>query len=649
MRVPAPSRSSSERFGRGRRLVLFLAPGAAWAAFVFGVVGFRVPPGPETPTQWAILAATCVCLAAVHAGFAELVAASLAGRRRFGLAAGAAAIALGVGYAVLALSLLKFVAVRAHLRLSDLRFVAGSLRQLAGESTPRERDLLLLGAVLPTALAVAWFVWLRSTRSPARALARRWGSRVLVAGLASATLLAALRPEARWLLRTLVPETALAARWFDESRFAAARVNPDPARQARIAPYRVSEPPAQWDVVVVMLESVPWKRVFGAEARPGTTPRLAELAQESSRFERAYASSVHSDYAQTSILASLFPQKFPHHDFFVDLAYPRLLPWDLLAPLGWRSAIFSTQNERWGNMRAFLETPALDTFRHAPDFPAARRRGRGVETKIFEEETVPAFLEWVASEPARPFVAYLNFQATHFPYIVPPEAEGAGARELPPGVSFLHYPPELAPLLLERFHAALAYQDFWLGRLIDGLRAQGRWERTALLVVADHGEAFHEHGQVTHGTSLYEEQIRVPMLLRIPDRAPRTVAEPVSTLDALPTLYRAMGLPRHGALQGRDDLLEAPASARFVPFCVQGMTSARGLVSERWKWFYDADRAVGALFDLVADPRERRNLASRQPAQAPALAADLDRFFEAQLGFYRVRMWRDGWYAPRLP
>ena len=118
-----------------------------------------------------------------------------------------------------------------------------------------------------------------------------------------------------------------------------------------------------------MLESIPWSRLHGPLARPGSTPALDALAAESTIFDRAYATATHSDYTQKSILASLHPRKYQGHDFFTRLDYPRLLPWDLLQPLGYRTAVFSCQNEAWGNMEAFLKTSRLDLFRHSPDWP----------------------------------------------------------------------------------------------------------------------------------------------------------------------------------------------------------------------------------------------------------------------------------------
>jgi arylsulfatase A-like enzyme len=430
---------------------------------------------------------------------------------------------------------------------------------------------------------------------------------------------------------------------------------PDPARHRRIEPYAAPATFRRANVLVLMLESVPWSRLFGPLARRKSTPRLLALAAESTNFARAYATATHSDYAQTSILASLHPRRFDRHDFFADLSYPHSLPWDLLQPLGYRSAVFSCQNERWGNMIAFLKTPRLDLLRHSPDWPDAPRRGEGVESKVFESTPVESFLSWVAAAPERPFVAYLNFQATHYPYVVPPgEPEPYAPATIDFPTTFLSYPRDKIAVMENRFHNALAYVDRAVGRVVDGLAAAGAWENTILLVVSDHGEAFYEHGIPTHGSTLHEEQIRTAMFLRLPGEAPRTVAAPVSVLDALPTIFRFMGLPEPGNFQGRSDVLDpdyehVAAAARAVPLTIQGMTNEDGLLLGDRKLIVNWDRGERVLFDLARDPDERRNLAAAEPAAAAALDRELTRLVLDQLAYYRERGWERGFYPPKLP
>jgi arylsulfatase A-like enzyme len=634
---------------RARRRLEIL-PGAAWGATLFVAFAFVVEPRAQKASQLVTLLLLALCAALTHGG---LFAAAAGAARRAGAWADALlALAAGGLYAFLALSIVKFSVTRSHLRFEDLWFLATSARQAAGEGTGAERGWLLGAALAPLVLAAAFAALLRTLRRRGDGLGVRRGLGLAGVGLSGFLLLVAAVPAGRFAATTLLPGSSALARGLERLLEPRPAWNPDPARQDRLRAAAPAAPPRRWNLLVLMLESVPWKRLYGPDARPGSTPRLDELARESIAFERAYAASTHSDYAQTSILASLYPRKSDAHDYFIRIDYPRTLPWDALGPLGWRSSVHSCQNERWGNMISFLRTPHLGLLRHAPDFPGAPRRGEGSQTKVFEEAVVDAFIDWARAEPGRPFVAYVNFQATHYPYVWPasftPPYPVAG---LDPSTTFLDYPRERVPQMLDRFHNALAYVDRETGRLVDGLAAAGLWESTVLVMVADHGEAFDEHGLVTHGTSLLEEQVRVPLLVRIPGGAPRVVAEPVSALDALPAVYRALGLPRPATVQGRDDVLDPGYAAGDRPlfFSIQGMTREDGLISGGWKLLVNHDRRDVGLYELGGDPAERYNLRLDRPEQVRRLNDALAAFLGAQLGYYGARGWESGWGPPRLP
>ena len=649
---------SGDRSGGSGELQVFLACGIVWCAACYALIATRLAPPPRL-SGYAILAFQLLFLGLGHA--AAWTAASRGGARflaahRWGRVYHAAlALAAGTAYAWLTLSLLKYALTRSHLRYEDLWFVAGSLRQLGGEGSARERLALLAAAALPFVLAIALYVALRWRSGDRRPLSAR--TLLLLAVLAAGGFAVTCwrYPYARYAAGTLLPETSWVARRL-QGRSAvgdlARAFMPDPARHARIARYAAPAELRRANVLVLMLESIPWSRLFGPLARPTATPNLLALARESILFDRAYASATHSDYAQTSILASLHPRKFAGHDYFTDLSYPRTLLWDLLAPLGYRTAVFSCQNERWGNMIAFLETPALGVFRHSPDWPAAPRRGDGPESKVFEPTPIAAFADWLAEAPDEPFAAYLNFQATHYPYMVPP---GAPEPYQPAAIDFpttyLSYPRERIAVMENRFYNALAYVDTQVARLVEELRAAGVWENTVLLVVSDHGEAFYEHGVPTHGTMLLEEQVRTAMFLRLPGEPPRRILEPVSVLDALPAIARWQGLPPHGNFQGRSDILapDYAAADRPLLFTIQGMTQEDALLVGQRKYLVNWDRQERALFDLASDPGERVNLLTARPQEVGELDRIFTRLLRDQLAYYRARAWEQGWYPPRLP
>ena len=109
-------------------------------------------------------------------------------------------------------------------------------------------------------------------------------------------------------------------------------------------------------------------------------------------------------------------------------------------------------------------------------------------------------------------------------------------------------------LLAGRYDGEIAYMDAELGRLLDGLATLGLADRTVVMVVGDHGEAFREHGTQYHGFRLYEEEVRVPFIvgdlggdLPTPPRPPAMA----TTLDVAPTLLDLAGLPIPPTMRGR--------------------------------------------------------------------------------------------------
>lgn len=669
--MPRATASASD----GPPLQVFLGAGMVYAALLFWACAFRFEPPPPTRGAFVVLAFFAVFVGLAHGALTALAATllwRLSGLRRSALACDVlSALGLGALYAWMGLSLWKFALARAHLRFEDLWFALGSLRQLGDEGSAQERAMLLATLLAPFVLALALFASLRATRRGAPDGGRTGataGSLLVLAGVAIVAILILCwrYPYARTVAGTLAPETSwLRRQWSGATSLARMPgggqplgFSPDPARSARIArgvPIERAAPAAavgRYNVVVLMLESVPWSRLFGPLARPAATPRMNALAAESIVFARAYATATHSDYAQTSILAALHPRKFERHDYFIDLAYPRTLIWDLLQPAGYRTAMFSCQNEGWGNMQAFLKTPGLELFRHSPDWPEAPRRGKGSESKVFEATPVAAFGAWLREVEGEPFLSYLNFQATHYPYVIPPDATPLyepSALDFP--TTFLSYPIDRIPVMENRFYNALRSVDTAVGEVVDALRAAGVWERTVLLVVSDHGEAFYEHGVPTHGTSLLEEQIRTAAFLRLPGAPARVVSEPVSVLDLVPAMARFLGLPPHGNFQGRSDILDPGYSARGRPFLftIQGITQEDGLLADDWKLIENRDRRERALFDLGADPGEFSNLAATEPERLLALERQLAALLDQQLAYYRGRGWESGWYPPRLP
>ncbi len=635
---------------------VFAATGCLFAGQLLLMLPAVFDLGRTAPARWLPIAASLILLGASEGALLGLangaLERALAGASTRWLAALdlAKALLLAALVALSGAAMLKFRATGGHLRRSDLWFAYANWRQLLAEAQPREVTALLLLPAGVVAIAALGFAALRWTRRRAKSPPLARALAVAASAIAALAVLWTQSPNTTRFAREFVPE----ARWL-HARFAARQDlgTPDEATReaagAPIAPYRPVAPTQPLNLVLVMLESLSWDLV---DRHSAAAPNLIRRHEEGVAFTRAYSPSTHSDYAQMAVLSSLHPRKYPDHDFYQRLDYPRTLLWDALAPAGYTTAMFSCQNERWGNMLRYLDTPGLEVLRHAPDWPRAARHGEGVESKVFEETPVREWQAWLERGAVEPFFTYLNFQATHFPYSVPPGAPqpfAPFALDFP--ATFVAYPHDKTPVMANRFANALAYADTWLGEVVATLESRGLAERTVLAVAADHGEAFYEHGQPTHGTSLYEEQVRSLLLFRAPGLEPRRVAEPVSLLDVAPTALRLLGLPPHGNFQGRTDILDPSyrAAGRSFAFTLQGLVHQDGLLRDDMKWIVDHDQGELRLFDLRTDPAELRDIAPDRPDLAAALAAELDDFLARQLNYYRDRGWERGRYPPRLP
>lgn len=158
-------------------------------------------------------------------------------------------------------------------------------------------------------------------------------------------------------------------------------------------------------------------------------------------------------------------------------------------------------------------------------------------------------------------------------------------------------------------------------------------EDALLIVTADHGEEFGDHGGLGHMTTLHREQVHVPLLLHWPRvLRPGRVETPVSLLDLYPTLVELLGLPDPGALRGESlvPLLERKTKAAPRPFVAELNLDGRRLTSIRWgdwRLIWDSGAAgVGKLYELSRDPTESTDLSRQRPDVALALSDSLARW-----------------------
>jgi arylsulfatase A-like enzyme len=190
----------------------------------------------------------------------------------------------------------------------------------------------------------------------------------------------------------------------------------------------------------------------------------------------------------------------------------------------------------------------------------------------------------------------------------------------------------------ERYDGEIAFVDQQLGRLLDFVQQGSLKDKTAIIVSSDHGEAFGEHGLYRHGFEVWEELIRVPLIVHVPGVAAKRETARRSLIDLAPTILEMMGveLPAAGAKDAMSgyslvpDLVRpssesSPARAIFADLCAGPFNDERqALIEDDMKIITAMGRPVG-IYDLAKDPGEKNNLLA-DPQQASIMKAKLASF-----------------------
>lgn len=244
----------------------------------------------------------------------------------------------------------------------------------------------------------------------------------------------------------------------------------------------------------------------------------------------------------------------------------------------------------------------------------------------------------------RPFFLFLHFYDPHWHYDAPEPYRAAFDRGYRGKLSGLwqdfsrrepaQVPPEDLRHILALYDGEIRYTDHQLGRILDHLASRGLDRSTLVLVTSDHGEEFLEHGSWEHQKTLYEEVVRIPLVVRRPGAGPRREAAQVSLLDVAPTLLEFAGIAPDSPLPGRS--LLSPLGEREAAGETDHTTDGTHKLflragAGRWKAIFSlarVDRAVAReeWFDLAADPRETRSVPPPPAVADPIRARALDRW-----------------------
>ncbi len=369
------------------------------------------------------------------------------------------------------------------------------------------------------------------------------------------------------------------------------------------------------NVVMVFLESTRTSATTPYNADLDTTPFLAELAKDSLLVENAYTVVPHTSKALVAGHCGVAPPL----DSVNTEAEPDILPAqcvpDLLKEQGYATAFFQSATETFERRRM-----TVTNFGHENFFPLEAMPREGfAEANYFgyeDDVMLEPSADWLEQQKVagRPFMASYLTVTAHHDYVVP---EGFEEKKYAEDEE------------LNRYLNTVAYQDRFLEKLIQEYKDLGLYEDTIFVVMGDHGEGFGEHGRRQHDDTIYEEGLKVPMLIHDPERFDSGVRieGPANQLDLLPTLTGLLGYDITGGTYPGSPLYALP-DGRPVMFSCYHDRKCLASIEGSEKYIYHFDNQDEEFFDLAEDPAEKSNIIDEQPAE------EIERRREELLAWY---------------
>ncbi len=237
-------------------------------------------------------------------------------------------------------------------------------------------------------------------------------------------------------------------------------------------------------------------------------------------------------------------------------------------------------------------------------------------------------LDWIARNGDRPFFMMLHYMDPHDPYFAHPWNGEAFARVANPN-------PErgLADRYRSAYDGEISYLDGQLERLFKGLKARGVYDRTVIVLTSDHGEEFCDHGGWWHGTTLYDEQIAVPLIVKPPAGGLAGVVNEglASSVDIAPTMLAIAGIAVPETMVGKPlgliGTAPPPRDHSFAESALEG-NILQSYRTDTWKLIHanpgnPRGLPESQLFEVANDPGEQRDVFSGRPQEAGALASGM--------------------------
>ncbi|MFO0675404.1 MAG: sulfatase [Polyangiaceae bacterium] len=377
-----------------------------------------------------------------------------------------------------------------------------------------------------------------------------------------------------------------------------ARATSVPAATATVAKTSgTSFGPGPWNVLLLSIDSLRTDMPWNGYPRP-ITPRLSELHAKSIAYRSGYATSSFTSKSVAGMISGKYPSEMARTgDFFTKYLGSNRFMCETLKDAN-VPCVAAHAHAYFGNGTSGFEQ-GFTTWKLVPAIPFDYNKDPYVTSDKLGPLAIATLTE--VAKDARPFFAWFHFMDPHDEY--------KGHKESP---HFGSKPRDL-------YDEEVFWTDLWVGKVLDFVESQPWATKTMIIVTADHGEAFGEHGLTRHAHELWEVLVHVPWFFSIPGANHRLIDEPRGHVDLVPTILDALGQKPDPSLAGTSLLPElrgesAPPRDVIVDLPEDEYNERRrALVHGTKKLIAFGEDKWFALYDLAADPKEADDLARKDP------------------------------------
>jgi arylsulfatase A-like enzyme len=381
--------------------------------------------------------------------------------------------------------------------------------------------------------------------------------------------------------------------------------------------FKTKSNPAPLNIILYVIDALRADHLglYGYERN--TSPNIDALAKESLVFEHCIAQAPWTRSSMASLLTSTYPdvngmitdrERVPDH--------LKTLP-EVLSEGGYYTAAF-VQNPNCGHDAGLAG--GYDYMIEGAAIPGVH------SSKVLNELVFP----WLERNRSKPFFLYIHTMDTHIGYAPEEQFSGTFSRTITDSnikkdqiqaqdLEKVKTEADKA-YVVAKYDEAILTNDYRFGQLLQRLRDLNLYDNTLIIVTADHGEQFQEHGWWEHGHTCYQEDIRVPLIMRIPGMAgPVRFTQPVQSIDLFPTVATLLHLAAPATAQGEAIIFPATGELRKNNmFAVSEQLAGgsnrryRTISDGHTKAIKDLDKNCLYLYDLRRDPLERRDIARKK-------------------------------------